>query len=63
MIAKLLVGGKDRKEVLERSRRALANFQVTGIPTTLSFHRELLENPAFQDAAIHTRWLDERGLA
>lgn len=63
MIAKLLVGGRDRKEVLERSRRALADFQVSGIPTTLSFHRELLENPAFEEAAIHTRWLDERGLA
>lgn len=63
MIAKLLVGGRDRKEVLERSRRALADFQVSGIPTTLSFHRELLENPAFQEASIHTRWLDERGAA
>lgn len=63
MIAKLLVSGVDRSEVLDRSRHALAGFEVEGIPTTLSFHRELLQNPAFRDASIHTRWLDERGLA
>lgn len=63
MIAKLLVSGNTRDEVLELSRKALAGFEVEGIPTTLSFHRELLENQAFKDATIHTRWLDERGLA
>jgi len=63
MIAKLLVSGTTRAEVLELSRQALAGFEVEGIPTTIPFHRQLLENPAFKDATIHTRWLDERGLA
>lgn len=63
MIAKLLVVGDTREEVLERSRYALAGFEVEGIPTTLGFHRELLQNQAFRDATIHTRWLDQRGLS
>lgn len=63
MIAKLLVSGDNRKEALENSRYALAGFEVQGIPTTIGFHRELLQGDAFQDAEIHTRWLDERGMS
>ena len=63
MIAKLLVSGDDRKGAIKRSRRALSDFQISGIPTTLSFHRQIVNDPAFWDAAIHTRWLDERGIA
>jgi len=41
MMAKLIVTGKDRTEALARSRRALAEMQVLGLPTVLPFHREL----------------------
>ncbi len=61
MIAKMLVHGRDRAEVIERSDDALADFEVSGIPTTLAFHRKLVRHPAFRDAAIHTKWLDELG--
>lgn len=61
MIAKLLVHGADRQQVLERSNCALTDFDVAGIPTTLSFHRKLVNHPAFRNAEIHTKWLDEIG--
>jgi acetyl-CoA carboxylase biotin carboxylase subunit len=62
MVAKLLVEGGDRRESLQRSRYALDDFEVAGIPTTLPFHRRLVRHPAFQDAAVHTKWLDEGNL-
>lgn len=60
MIAKLLVSGKDREEVMGRSRYALADFQVSGAHTTIPFYRDLLATPAFLEARIHTRWLDQQ---
>jgi acetyl-CoA/propionyl-CoA carboxylase biotin carboxyl carrier protein len=47
MVAKLIVTGKDRTEALERSRRALNEMQVLGLPTVLPFHREIVNHPAF----------------
>lgn len=60
MIAKLVVGGETREEVLERSQQALSEFEIAGIPTTIPFHLELLEEEDFQLGRVHTRWLDER---
>ena len=58
MIAKLIIHGCDRKEALERARDALSNFQCDGIPTTIGFHRMLIEQEAFIDNGVNTRWLD-----
>ncbi|WP_193105258.1 biotin carboxylase N-terminal domain-containing protein [Brachybacterium sp. FME24] len=64
MLAKLVVTGATRQEALERSRRALAEFRVDGIPTVLPFHRAVVEDPAFAPAdpktpfSIHTRWIE-----
>jgi len=63
MLAKLIVVGADRQQALERSRRALAEFTVEGLPTVIPFHRAVLENPAFAapDAGgftVHTRWIE-----
>ncbi|MCP3760584.1 biotin carboxylase N-terminal domain-containing protein [Streptomyces sp. TBY4] len=64
MLAKLIVTGADRKQALERARRALAEFEVEGIPTTLQLCRVLLDAPEFTAAApgpgfaVHTRWLE-----
>ena len=58
MIAKLIVSGADRDETLARSRRALAEFRVEGIPTTLPFHRWLVDQSAFQTSATTTRWAE-----
>ncbi|WBU37884.1 acetyl/propionyl/methylcrotonyl-CoA carboxylase subunit alpha [Homoserinibacter sp. YIM 151385] len=61
LFAKLIVWGPDRRTALARSRRALAEFEVDGIPTVLPFHRAVVEHPAFaaEDAlGVHTRWIE-----
>ncbi|MCT1431093.1 ATP-grasp domain-containing protein [Brachybacterium muris] len=64
MLGKLIVTGATRKQALERSRRALAEFRIDGVPTVLPFHRQVVEHPAFapQDPSepftVHTRWIE-----
>jgi acetyl-CoA/propionyl-CoA carboxylase biotin carboxyl carrier protein len=59
LLAKLIVTGSDREQALERSRRALAEFQVEGTATVLPFHRLVVDDPAFAtDFAVHTRWIE-----
>jgi acetyl-CoA/propionyl-CoA carboxylase, biotin carboxylase, biotin carboxyl carrier protein len=62
MMAKLVVTGKDRTEALERSRRALAEMQVLGLPTVLPFHREIVNHPDFVAGdgqfKVFTRWIE-----
>jgi acetyl-CoA/propionyl-CoA carboxylase biotin carboxyl carrier protein len=62
MIAKLIVSGKDRTEALERSRRALAEMEVLGLPTVIPFHRKIVDDPAFIAAdgkfGVYTRWIE-----
>ena len=47
LIAKLIVTGRDRTQALERSRRALAEFVVDGMPTVIPFHAAVVDDPAF----------------
>jgi acetyl-CoA/propionyl-CoA carboxylase biotin carboxyl carrier protein len=64
LLAKLIVTGRDRQQALERSRRELAEFQVDGIATALTFHRKVVSDPAFAPAdpdtpfSVHTRWIE-----
>ncbi len=64
MLAKLIVTGNSRQQALERSRRALAEFEVEGMPTALTFHRVIVDDPAFAPAdpneafTVHTRWIE-----
>ena len=60
MLAKLIVTGRTRREALERSRRALAEMVVEGLPTVLPFHRAVVSDPAFTSTAftVHTRWIE-----
>jgi acetyl-CoA/propionyl-CoA carboxylase biotin carboxyl carrier protein len=60
LVAKLIVTGASRSEALERSRRALAEFEIGGMPTVLPFHRAVVEDPAFTSApfTVHTRWIE-----
>lgn len=63
LLAKLIVTGADRHEALERSRRALEEFEVAGLPTVLPFHRDIVSNPAFAPAgdepfSVYTRWIE-----
>ena len=62
MLGKIIVTGRDRAEALERSRRALDEFEVSGMPTVLPFHRKVVRDPAFtaEDGrfGIYTRWIE-----
>jgi acetyl-CoA/propionyl-CoA carboxylase biotin carboxyl carrier protein len=64
LLAKVIVTGRDRPQALERARRALGEFDVAGVRTTLSFLRQVLTEPAFTAAgpdgfAVHTRWIEQ----
>ena len=62
LIAKIIVSGADRKQALERSRRALKELVIEGMPTVVPFHRAVLEDPAYtaDDGrfGVHTRWIE-----
>jgi acetyl-CoA/propionyl-CoA carboxylase biotin carboxyl carrier protein len=60
LVAKLIVTGASRSQALERSRRALAEFEIGGMPTVLPFHRAVVDNPAFtsEPFTVHTRWIE-----
>ena len=62
MVAKLIVTGKDREQALERSRRALSEMQIHGLPTVLPFHREIVNHPSFigdeNSFSVFTRWIE-----
>ena len=60
LLAKLIVTGSTREDALERSRRALDEFEVAGLPTVLPFHRKIVRDPAFTSApfSVYTRWIE-----
>ncbi|MFQ5948300.1 MAG: acetyl-CoA carboxylase biotin carboxylase subunit [Acidimicrobiia bacterium] len=59
LIAKLVVWGRDRDEALTRSRRALNDFVVKGMTTTIPAHLLVLDHPEFIDGSHHTRSVEE----
>jgi acetyl-CoA carboxylase biotin carboxylase subunit len=63
LLAKLIIWGPDRPSALARSRRALAEFRVEGVRTNLPFHRGIVINDVFLDAAVSTNLLDRVGPA
>ena len=62
LVAKLVVTGRDRTQALERSRRALDEFVVDGMPTVLPFHRRVVDDPAFigdgSAFQVYTSWIE-----
>jgi acetyl-CoA/propionyl-CoA carboxylase biotin carboxyl carrier protein len=60
LIAKLIVSGRDRDQALARSRRALGEFDIGGMPTIIPFHRAVAADPAFASVpfGVHTRWIE-----
>ncbi len=58
LIAKLIVYGADREECLMRLRRALEEFVVDGVDTTLPLHRRILNEPAFVSGQYDIHWLE-----
>ncbi len=60
LLAKLIVSGADRTEVVARLRRALREFSAAGIKTNIGLFVEILHHPDFVSANVHTRWLDQQ---
>lgn len=63
MIAKLIVSGATRQQALERSRRALDELVVDGMPTVVPFHQAIVRDPAFapegdEPFSVYTRWIE-----
>jgi acetyl-CoA/propionyl-CoA carboxylase, biotin carboxylase, biotin carboxyl carrier protein len=67
LVAKLIVTGRDRQQALERSRRALDEFVVDGMPTVIPFHRTVVDDPAYVGAStptgegsfdVYTTWIE-----
>ena len=58
MIAKLIVYGKDRNDAIARMHRALSEFTVTGIKTTIPFHQKMMKNPDFISNSFDTKYLE-----
>ncbi|WP_307816481.1 acetyl/propionyl/methylcrotonyl-CoA carboxylase subunit alpha [Nocardioides limicola] len=67
LVAKLIVTGRDRTQALERSRRALDEFIVDGMPTVIPFHRVVIDDPAYVGAStptgegtfeVYTTWIE-----
>lgn len=60
LIAKLITWGQDRSEALARMRRALAEFRISGVPTTVGFHQRLMSEADFVAGNVHTRFVKEQ---
>jgi acetyl-CoA carboxylase biotin carboxylase subunit len=58
MIAKLIVSGQTREEVIVRMKRALQEFVIEGIKTTIPFHIRLMDNEDFRAGKFTTKFLD-----
>ena len=57
LVAKLIVSGQDREEALQRARRALDEFVIEGIATTIPFHKRVVENEVFQSGNVATDFI------
>jgi acetyl-CoA carboxylase, biotin carboxylase subunit len=59
LIAKLIAFGRDRAEAIARMKRALDEFVVEGVKTTIPFHQHVLELSQFVNSDVHTKWVEE----
>lgn len=59
MIAKLIVWGSTRDEAIAKMKRALSEFIIEGVPTTISFHQRLLQHPSFEKGDFDIKFLEE----
>lgn len=62
LLAKLIVHGRDRDEAHQRLVRALDDFEVRGIDTTIPFLRSVVSDSDFKHGAVNTKWIEENKL-
>jgi acetyl-CoA carboxylase, biotin carboxylase subunit len=59
LIAKLIAYAPTRPEAIARMKRALEEFVIEGVKTTIPFHQRLMNHPAFIDGRVHTGYVEE----
>ncbi len=59
LIGKLIVWAPDRLSAIHRMKRALREFAITGLPTTIGFHQRILENQNFLDGNVYTNFVEQ----
>ena len=59
MIGKLVTYGKDRREAMDKMSRALGEYMITGIKTTISFQQAILQDPNFRRGVYSTSFIDQ----
>jgi acetyl-CoA carboxylase biotin carboxylase subunit len=60
LLAKLIVWGETRDEAINRARRALDEFIIVGLETTIPFHLEMVNDACFKKGEIHTDYISKR---
>ncbi|MHB1405868.1 MAG: acetyl-CoA carboxylase biotin carboxylase subunit, partial [Desulfitobacteriaceae bacterium] len=60
LVAKLIGFGQTRMEAIKRMQRALAEFEIKGVETTLSLHQKILGDPDFQRGKFTTKYMQEK---
>lgn len=59
MISKLIVWGRDRDEAIIRMQRALSEYIILGVKTTIPFHKAMMASPRFHEGKLHTHFVEE----
>jgi acetyl-CoA carboxylase biotin carboxylase subunit len=59
MIGKLITFGKDRREAMDKMSRALGEFMITGVKTTISFQQAILQDPNFRRGVYSTNFIEQ----
>ncbi len=59
LIGKLIVWGPERESAIARMKRALREFAITGVPTTIGFHQKILESPEFIKGEVYTNFVEQ----
>jgi len=59
IIGKLITWGKNRNEAIQRMRRALSEYRISGVATTIPFHIQVMENEKFQQGDLSTHFIEE----
>ena len=60
MIAKLIVWAEDRDKAIARMQRALGEYAITGVKTTIPLHEKILDNAFFRKGEVYTNFLQRR---
>ena len=59
MIAKLITTAQTREEAIDKMKRALDEFVIEGIKTTIPFHRKLMDNKAYTEGKYTTKFMED----